>query len=72
MAVTGEAPVIGRLGGVSTQPVDVNGRTADFDTQVSLSVPSDVTVDGDTTVMVHVAIDQSQASRTLDAVERAL
>ena len=58
--------MIGRMGGLSTEPIDVSGRTADFETQVSLSVPSDVTVDGETTVMVHVAIDQSQASRTLE------
>jgi hypothetical protein len=33
---------------------------------VALSVPPDVTVDGDTNVMVHVAIAPSQASRTLE------
>lgn len=66
VTVSGEAPVIARLSGVDTAPVDIGGKNADFDTQVALDVPQDVTIDGDTDVMVHVAIAPSQASRTLE------
>ncbi len=51
-------------GYVETQPIDLTGKTDDFETLVDLSLPSGVTVVGDPKVLVQVsiaAIDSSLA-----------
>lgn len=67
VTVSGEAPVVGRLGGVSTLPVDLEGRSASFATDVALDLPKDVTVDGSTMVHVTVTLAVAQVSRTIEA-----
>lgn len=66
VAVSGEAPVVGRLGGVATLPIDLSGRNASFTQDVLLDIPVDVTVEGSTTVRVQLSIEPALASRTLE------
>jgi YbbR domain-containing protein len=66
VTVSGEAPVVGRLGGVSTLPVDLAGRSVSFSTDIALDLPQDVTVDGSTMVHVTVGLEVAQVSRTIE------
>jgi YbbR domain-containing protein len=58
--------VVGRLGGVSTLPVDLAGRSVSFSTDIALDLPQDVTVDGSTMVHVTVGLEVAQVSRTIE------
>jgi YbbR domain-containing protein len=62
--VTGDAAAMSSLESAQTQPIDLTGRTSDLDAQVSLSLPSGVTVSGSGTVMVSITIAQDTGTQT--------
>ena len=64
VTVSGEAAAVTRLSSVSTQPVDVTGLTDSLETSVELDLPADVSLVGEGTVQVQVAIEAEQGSRT--------
>ena len=66
VTVSGEAPVVARLSGIDTLPIDLASRNATFAVDVGMDVPTDVTVDGSTTVHVTVTLLEMQVSRTLE------
>ena len=66
VTVSGEAPTVQRLAGVSTVPIDLGGHTSLFSGDVPLDLPAGVSVDGPSTVRVTVTVGLSQASRTLE------
>ncbi len=52
-------------GYVETQPIDLTGKTDDFETLVDLNLPSGVTVVGDPKVLVQVSIAAIEASMSI-------
>jgi YbbR domain-containing protein len=65
VTVSGEAPAVSRLTGISTQAIDLSGRDASFNLDVALDPPTETVVAGATTVHVTVSIQEQQASITL-------
>jgi YbbR domain-containing protein len=65
--IEGDALVLGDVQDVRTQPISLDGRTADFDVTVGFDQPQGVTVIAPPTVDVHVQIIPVNASRTFSA-----
>jgi YbbR domain-containing protein len=61
--VTGDATVVSSLENASTTPIDLTGRTADLEAQVSLALPAGVTSSANT-VNVMISIAQETGTQT--------
>jgi YbbR domain-containing protein len=64
VTVSGEEAQITQLDSAPTIPIDLTGRTRDFELDVPLSLPAGVTVSGSGQVHVVVALIEEEASRT--------
>ncbi len=66
LTVSGEVATVSALTSLSTEPIDLAGRDAPFETSVAAQLPADVTVVGDATLRVTVAIEAVAGSRTYE------
>lgn len=64
LTVSGEAAAVTRLSSVPTQPLDISGSTDSLEGTVDADLPPDVSVVGEGTVQVQVAIEAETGSRT--------
>lgn len=64
VTVEGSEDVVTRLESAETQPIDVSGRTLDFEVITELQLPQQVRVIGSGDVRVTVAVDPMRGSRT--------
>ena len=67
VTVSGEAPVVARLTSISTEPVDVEGLSADRTGTVSLLLPPEISLIGEPQAQVTVGIVPARGSRTMEA-----
>jgi YbbR domain-containing protein len=65
VTISGDELVVAPLDGVPTEPIDLAGRTRDFEVDVTLQLPEGVTASGGTQVRVSVALAEETASRTV-------
>lgn len=64
VTVSGSEDLVTRLDSAPTQPIDLAGRTRDFEVTTELQLPDQVEVIGTTQVRVSVTINVVRASRT--------
>jgi len=64
VTVSGEEVAVTQMDGAHTEPIDLSGRTRDFDTIVALALPSQVTATGTTDVRVSISIVEETGTRT--------
>jgi YbbR domain-containing protein len=64
VTVSGEEALITQLESAATNPIDLSGRTRDFELDIPLALPAGVTVNGSNQVHVVVALIEESASRT--------
>lgn len=62
VTIKGEQASIREITTISTQPVDIDGKTADVVKSVSLQLPADVTVVGSSNVTVTVHLETAQGT----------
>lgn len=67
VAIKGSAADLAKVADLSTQPISLDGRTADFDATVGFDAPGGVSVLRPQTVTVHVQIRAVSTSRTFTA-----
>jgi YbbR domain-containing protein len=67
VTVIGDEGQLLLLDGAHTQPIDLSGRTRDFEIDVPLAIPEGVTVTGRTDVRVTVTIVEETATRAFEA-----
>jgi len=64
VTVSGSESVVTRLETALTEPIDITGRTRDFETLIGLALPDEVSVIGSSQVSVTVGIAEVRGSRT--------
>jgi len=64
VTVTGESTAVTQMDGAHTEPIDITGRTRDFEMQVALGLPDQVTATGSPQINVAVAIVADSGTRT--------
>jgi YbbR domain-containing protein len=67
VSIKGAAADLANVGDLPTQPISLDGRTADFDTTVGFDPPEGISVLRPLTVSVHVQIRAVSTSRTFTA-----
>jgi YbbR domain-containing protein len=63
VTVTGEATAVTQMDGAHTEPISIDGRTRDFETQAALALPDQVTTTGSATIDVTVSIVEETGTR---------
>jgi YbbR domain-containing protein len=64
VTVSGEQSLVTQLQSAPTEPIDLTGRTRDFELDIALALPAGVTVNGASQVHVTVTLTEELASRT--------
>jgi YbbR domain-containing protein len=64
VTVSGDETVVMVLDGARTMPIDLSGRTRDFEMDVQLDLPEGVTVTGPGEVRISVSISEEEATRS--------
>jgi YbbR domain-containing protein len=64
VTVSGEATAVTQMDGAHTEPIDLNDRTADFETIVGLALPDQVAATGSSSITVNVSIVEDTGTRT--------
>jgi YbbR domain-containing protein len=64
VTVTGEATAVTQMDGAHTDQISIDNRTRDFETQVGLALPDQVTATGSPQIKVAVTIVQDTGTRT--------
>jgi YbbR domain-containing protein len=64
VTVTGESTAVTQMDGAHTEPISIEGRTRDFETQVGLALPDQVTATGSPRIQVSVTIVADTGTRS--------
>ncbi|HET7029253.1 MAG TPA: CdaR family protein [Candidatus Limnocylindrales bacterium] len=67
VSIAGDAADLANVVDVDTQPITLDGRTADFDVTVGFNLPQGIRTTGGETVTVHVQIRAVNSSRNFSA-----
>jgi YbbR domain-containing protein len=63
VTVTGESTAVTQMDGAHTEPISLDGRQRDFEMQVALALPEQVTATGSSTINVTVSIVEDTGTR---------